>query len=346
MDDFVMSNLRESKNEWCCYLVDILTPLITQGIRSMFQQAWTMCVDKNETNKYLMTFQNLLTLVSKWNSMTIEDEKKRIIEQSGCHYLEELIVCVHIIHLKVMTHIRVGNRQKKIDISLPKLDDFLHRVYINCARQIYKNVYLFEKGLEPLVQQKYNRELELIIQQNILTTVRDSIPKEQIIRSFMDENIEQEEEITIEPITNTGAAANTETKGGSATPNEAVDEKPLEIPEEPEIPTVPSIQNADEKPVVTQIKFNDYDSIFDSQTKTEENKFAPKTIERLEEISMQTLLKQKQEAAQAEEEDRVQLSNETLSWTDLGIEDLSSSNKPPVSKNPDDVLQLLDIQDF
>ena len=285
-----------------------------------------------------------MTLVSKWNSMTIEDEKKRIIEQSGCHYLEELIVCVHIIHLKVMTHIRVGNRQKKIDISLPKLDDFLHRVYINCARQIYKNVYLFEKGLEPLVQQKYNRELEMIIQQNILTTVRDSIPKEQIIRSFMDENIEQEEEITIEPITNTGAAAaSTEANGGSATPNEAVDEKPLEIPEEPEIPTVPSIQNADEKPVVTQIKFNDYDSIFDSQTKTEENKFAPKTIERLEEISMQTLLKQKQEAAASAEEDRVQLSNETLSWSDLGIEDL---NKPTVSKNPDDVLQLLDIQEF
>ena len=93
---------------------------------------------------------------------------------------------------------------------------------------------LFEKGLEPLVQQKYNRELEMIIQQNILTTVRDSIPKEQIIRSFMDENIEQEEEITIEPITNTGAAAaaaSTEANGGSATPNETVDEKPLEIPE-------------------------------------------------------------------------------------------------------------------
>ena len=95
--------------------------------------------------------------------------------------------------------------------------------------------------------------------------------------------------------------------------------------------------------MVTQIKFNDYDSIFDSQTKTEENKFAPKTIERLEEISMQTLLKQKQEAAASAEEDRVQLSNETLSWSDLGIEDL---NKPTVSKNPDDVLQLLDIQEF
>ena len=344
MDDFVMSNLRESKNEWCCYLVDILTPLINQGIRSMFQQAWTMCVDKNETNKYLMTFQNLLTLVSKWNSMTIEDEKKRIIEQSGCHYLEELIVCVHIIHLKVMTHIRVGNRQKKIDISLPKLDDFLHRVYINCARQIYKNVYLFEKGLEPLVQQKYNRELELIIQQNILTTVRDSIPKEQIIRSFMDENVEQEEEVTIEPITNKGTT-DTVAEGGSISleSRDTVDEKPLKIPEEPDIPTVPSIQNIDDKPVVTQIKFNDYDSIFDSQTKQEENKFAPKTIERLEEISMQSLLKQKQEAAASEKEDRVQLSNETLSWTDLGIEDL---NKPTVSKNADDILQLLDIQEF
>lgn len=46
MDDFDISNLRESKDEWCCYLVDLLCPLIKQGVQSMFQQAWTMCVEK------------------------------------------------------------------------------------------------------------------------------------------------------------------------------------------------------------------------------------------------------------------------------------------------------------
>lgn len=254
MDDFDVSNLRESKDEWCCYLVDLLSPLIKQGVQSMFQQAWTMCVEKNETDKYLMTFQNMLTLISKWNSVTIEDEHKRIVEQSGCTYLEELIVCVHIIHLKVMTHIRVGNRQKKIDISLPKLGDFIHKVYINCARQIYKNVYLFERDLPPLVQQKYNRELELIIQQAILTTVRDSIPKEQIIRSFLDENMEVEEEIIMAPLPDVPAAP-----APAPTPVLQMPDALLPKEEEKEAPklVVPSIENLNDDKVVTQIKFND-----------------------------------------------------------------------------------------
>ena len=34
MDDFVLSNLHESRNEWCARLVSILTPLVNEGVRS------------------------------------------------------------------------------------------------------------------------------------------------------------------------------------------------------------------------------------------------------------------------------------------------------------------------
>lgn len=329
MDDFKVENLRESKNEWCCYLVDVLTPLITQGIKSMFDQSWNMCVEKGETNKYLMTFQNLLSLVGKWNSVTIEEERKRIVEQSGCHYLEELIVCVHIIYLKIMTHIRVGNRQKKIDISLPKLDDFIHKVYIHCARKIYKNVYLFERNLDPLTHQKYARELELIIQQCILTTVRDSIPKEQIIRSFMDENVEQEEEIYIEPVAVPATAITnpvvSDIGGGSVKEEEP---KPIPIPEEPPLPTVPSIQDADTKPVVSQIKFNDIDSIFTEKGETE-RKIVPKNDGG---AMKDLLLSKQQEVADADFS------------LDLGIQDLDAPTPPP--KETENFLELLGIEEI
>ena len=122
MDDFVLSNLHESRNEWCGRLISILTPLIMGGICSIFNEAWKMCQSNHEISKYLMTFQNLLARVPKWNSIIIEEERKRIIEKSGCNYLEDLITCVHIIQLKVITCIRVGNKQKKIDISIPKLE--------------------------------------------------------------------------------------------------------------------------------------------------------------------------------------------------------------------------------
>ena len=126
MDDFDSGILSQAKNEYAARLVTILSPLVLEGIRSIYSEAVTLCKENDEDEKYLMTFQNLLSRIPKWNNTIIEEEKKRIIERSGCDYLEDLISCVHIIQLKVLTCIRVGNKQKKIDISIPNLDSFIH----------------------------------------------------------------------------------------------------------------------------------------------------------------------------------------------------------------------------
>jgi len=192
MDDFVISSLHESKNEWGSRLLTILTPLVTEGVRSIFNEAVDLCKSNGEMDKYLMTFQNFITRIPKWNSSIIETEKKRIVDRSGCGYLEDLITCVHIIQLKLLTAIRVGQKQRKIDVNIPKLGEFIHSVYIHVARKIYKNVYLFELGIPPLQIQKNQRELEIIIQECILNTVRESIPVETILRAYMDETVEED----------------------------------------------------------------------------------------------------------------------------------------------------------
>jgi len=202
MDDFNVSSLHESKNEWGSRLLTIMTPLIIEGLKSIFDEAVQLCKSNNEMDKYLMTFQNFISRIPKWNTNIIETEKNRIIERSGCLYLEDLVTCVHIIQLKLLTAIRVGQKQKKIDINIPKLDNFIHSIYINVARKIYKNVYLFELNIPPLHIQKHHRELELIIQECILNTIRESIPVESILRAYMDETFEEDvvEEIKEEVI--------------------------------------------------------------------------------------------------------------------------------------------------
>jgi len=195
MDDFSVASLSESKNEWCARLLNILTPAVTQGLKSIFDEAWKLCQDNKETDKYLMTFQNFLTRVPKWNQTIIDTEKSRIIETSGCTYLEELVTCVHIIQLKALTCVRVGSKQKKIDIDVPSISDFLHKIYIHVARKIYTNIYLFEKNIAPLQTQKNNREIEIIIKECILNAIRDSVPVEHILRAYMDETEEQDVEV-------------------------------------------------------------------------------------------------------------------------------------------------------
>jgi hypothetical protein len=195
MDDFSVSSLSESKNEWCARLLNILTPAITQGLKSIFDEAWKLCNDNKETDKYLMTFQNFLTRVPKWNQSIIDTEKNRIIETSSCTYLEDLVTCVHVIQLKALTCVRVGSKQKKIDIDVPSISDFIHKIYIHVARKLYTNIYLFEKQIAPLQIQKNNREIEHIIKECILNSIRDSVPVENILRAYMDETDEQDVEV-------------------------------------------------------------------------------------------------------------------------------------------------------
>jgi len=311
MDDFIASSLEESKNEFCIRLCHTLTPHIIDGIRSLFNEAWNMCVETKEPQKYLMTFQNLISRIPKWNAVIIEDEKNRIIEKSGCSYLEDLITCVHIVQLKALTCIRVGSRQKKIDISIPKLDVFIHKVYILAARRIYSRTYLFQKGLPDLTVQRNLCELECLVQGCIMTAVRESVPTEQIIRSYLDESIEEEEEIKQVVSSSGGGSNEVETPYAEETPYSAqTPAKPSEtIAAADETVVTPSVQNINDEPVVTRLKFNDYDAVLDMGSNEESLVKAPKTLERLEEISSSSALQKKMEKMQEEAEDypRIQI---------------------------------------
>ena len=354
MDDFVISNLNESRNEWCSRLVSIFTPLVADGIRSIFDEAWKMCVTNEEVNKYLMTFQNLLSHIPKWNNSIIEQEKTRIIERSGCNYLEDLVTCVHIIQLKIMTCIRVGNKQKKIDITIPKLDVFIHKVYILVARKVYSNVHLFEKNISPLQQQKNNRELEIIIQECIMNTIRESIPTEEIIRAYMDESIEQEEEVYIENIEEPeekeamdGSESSPENEVKTSSQVELEKEEKLkeiidahETEEPPK--TVSTIENAYPEEIVTSttLSFNDIDSVLDSMNSVKKVE-APKDIEHLEEISTNRALEQKM---QEEEDDFERLKVDTTQ--DLKLMDFDVLEDQAIKNLDNDSLVLNDIDEL
>ena len=313
MDDFNVSSLHESKNEWGARLLTILTPLIIEGFKSIFEESYNLCKNNNETEKYLMTFQNFITRIPKWNSTIIENEKKRIIERSGCSYLEELVTCIHIIQLKLLTTMRVGKKQKKIDINIPKLDDFIHKCYINVARKMYKNVYLFELNCPPLQIQKHNRELEIIIQECILNAVRDSIPVESILRAYMDETVEEDvvEEIKEQIIEDTSVTTNETQK----------------IFEGKEVINGGNNNNVNNN---VSLKFNDVDSVI-SKHGQEELIEAPKTIERLEEIS--TLRNIQRKIEEEDDDEKLKISNEEVSLDSLDVQII----------NPDEIKLDTDI---
>jgi hypothetical protein len=296
MDDFVLENLQSSRNDFCSRLINILTPHIHSGLKSIFDEAWRICIENGETTKYLMTFQNFLLRVPKWNTSIIEKETQRISEQSGCGHIEELITCVHIIHLKTLTCVRAGSKQKKIDIAIPKLSEFIHKVYINVARRVYSNVYLFEKTKQHLQIQKNNYHLEGLIKECILNTIRESIPIEHLLKVYIeDQFIEEDTEVidTEEIIAQDPVIEEEEEK-----------EQQQQVEEEQRVADAKEDHQGggggahDYDGVKKQtITFDDIDRvrIMNDVESTEELVNAPKTLERLEEISMKSFAKRKEE---------------------------------------------------
>ena len=304
MDDFNVNVLNESKNEWCGRLLNILSPYILEGLKSIFDESIKLCKTNGEMDKYLMTFQNFISRIPKWSQTIIEEERNRIIERSGCNYLEDLITCVHIIQLKVLTAVRVGQKQKKIDIDIPKLDVFIHKIYINIARKIYTNVYLFDINLSSLKIQKNNRQVEMIIQESIMNTIRDSIPVETILRAYMDETVEEDviEEIKEKEIKDKKEIE--ELKSKLNMPSKVIqeqEEKPTPIyKESDDIPKLDLLEDDDDDLTNSNIKFNDIDFVRDENNN--DNKIhAPKTFERLDEIS--NIRNQQRKLDEEEEED-------------------------------------------
>ena len=313
MDDFNVSALHESKNEWGSRLVTILTPLIIDGYKSILEESIKLCKENSENDKYLMTFQNLISRIPKWNSQIIETERKRICEKSGCNYLEDLITCVHVIQLKILTSMRVGQKQKKIDINIPKLDDFIHKTYINVARKVYKNVYLFEVNIQPLQVQKNYRELEIIVQECILNTLRESIPVEAILRAYMDETVEED---VVEEI------------------KEQIIEEPIKEP----------IQNGgNNSPANTSshLSFNDIDYVKGDDGSVS-NVMAPKSIERLQEISEIRARQRKEEEEDDDDNVKLQITDQVFHLDSLDIHNIE---EPKIDLLPDLLIDDIEVLD-
>jgi hypothetical protein len=326
MDDFNVGSLHESKNEWCARLITLLTPLIVDGYKSILDEAINLCKTNDEMDKYLMTFQNFISRIPKWNPTIIETERKRICDKSGCVYLEDLITCVHIIQLKILTAMRVGQKQKKIDINIPKLDDFIHKVYINVARKIYKNVYLFEIDVLPLQIQKHNRELEILIQEGILNTIRESIPVETILKQYMEQTIEEDvvEEIKEQILEDKLAPEQIVTNK----------DKEVSVTTNPPVVTSPLVVTSN-----SQISFDDMDYIKDHENKVM-TVDAPKTLERLEEISELRAKQRKIDEAEESDGDKIKIHDDFIN---LDAMDIHVIDEPKLQLLPDLLIDDIEV---
>jgi len=186
MDESNNAIFTHAKMEYTAQLVDVLTPNFFDGIKSIYDESKTVHRTNNPNNSsILILFRLFLEKVPTWSNEVIETETNRIIDTSSCDWLNDLITAVFISHTKILTAIGTNNNSN-IELIIPKTINFIHKCYINIAREIWKNPYLFDDYVTGSEYQMNMRTVELLIKESIENTIRKALPVKEILKQQLD----------------------------------------------------------------------------------------------------------------------------------------------------------------
>ncbi len=186
MDKYTKAVLADAKQEYTNQLTDFLKEPIYNGIRSIYNLA-----RKKSSNKKLntlKTFQLLLSKTPKWSDELIDSEVEKIKQTCKCDYLEDLITAVFVTHTKILTSIKVKNKIENIDLNIPKISYFIHKIYVQCARSFWKQPWLFHTGYNSLDLQRNIIEAEKVIVEAIKETIRILLPVKEVLKQYLGNN--------------------------------------------------------------------------------------------------------------------------------------------------------------
>jgi hypothetical protein len=181
----------EAKTEYTRQLCQILSP----AFQIYFLDLLKVAKDKEpEAKRLLWNFQALLQEIPDWNQDKVLRETEKIQRDSNCDYLDELLTAVFIAHTKVLSAIRITTKQKKLQITIPKLDHFVHRTLRETGRLLWNNAFLFAEQGSAMDRQKNMRQVEGLIVEGIQQSIRSLLPVKTILREYLNDTDGAEDE--------------------------------------------------------------------------------------------------------------------------------------------------------
>ena len=181
----------ETKSEYTTQLVNVLTPLIFEGLRSIYSEALKL---SNDSNNVLSVFQSFLKRIPKWNPEMIKQETDRIMNNSKSYsWLPDLVKATVKANIIILTYNPSSRNPPKIDPKYYKdikIEEFIHKIYIECARELWNNPYLMYHQYTPIELKRNQRDTMTAIKDSIREAVRKLLPVKQILEIYLGEELE------------------------------------------------------------------------------------------------------------------------------------------------------------
>jgi hypothetical protein len=195
--------LVEKRNDYTTHLVNTIAPLVFEGVRAIYKEAQSVSTD----NDVLKIFQSLLKRIPKWNTSMIENETNRILNSSQSFYwLNDLIKATIKAHIIILMYNPSMKENTTVDPKFYKdikTQDFIHLVYIECAREIWNNPYLMFHDYPPIDIKRNQRDCITLIKECIREALRKLLPVKYILDLYLGDEavIDRKEDNFEKPLT-------------------------------------------------------------------------------------------------------------------------------------------------
>jgi hypothetical protein len=183
MSDAIVSVYSDARTEYTKQLCAFLVPAYFQFFLALLEKAREQT--QPEPRRLLWQFQTFLTDIPEWNMEKVNNEIGHLQTACGCDYLEDLLTAVFIAHTKVLTAIRVSSKQKKVQITVPKVEHFLFKVLCETSKLLWGSTYLFREDVNSMEKQQNYRSVEGLLQEGVVQAIRALVPVKSILRDFV-----------------------------------------------------------------------------------------------------------------------------------------------------------------
>lgn len=210
MTHFYEKNIVEIKNEYTLFLTNIMTPLMYEGIKRIYDKSietnkkFVEAMKNNpniEIPGILKIFQTFLKGIKNINNNNIEIETERIRERSKCSdWFDDLIKAVIKSYIVLLTYNASGKTCKLVEEKFHSTIDtkiFIHKCYIECARIFYNYPELFWHKYVTIEIKRNQREAYELIKVSIVEAIRKMLPMKLILEEYLkNDYIKEDDEIS------------------------------------------------------------------------------------------------------------------------------------------------------
>ena len=173
--------LVEAKREYIGQLCLLMCPVMIETYETMYEEAYKL----TKGRKVLVMYQKLLKEVPNWSDAMSKQHTDNITNR--CAWFNDLLAAVFVSCVKILSAVRLNKDNKKISLKLPTNEVFVQTCYNNAAKDLYRDPYIYH---ETQNEHARNDKLYERFCACIETTVKELIPVQQILQTYMSQTQE------------------------------------------------------------------------------------------------------------------------------------------------------------